>query len=84
MVPVLQGNIIHSNNVNPEEMANGMLQNPEWKQLGISSEAGMIAVKLLLCQLQTKALTVEPTVQSPPMDVQTLNMQADAEAKRKA
>ena len=65
-------------------MANGMLQNPEWKQLGISSEAGMIAVKLLLCQLQTKAMTVERAAQSPTMDVQTLNMQADAEAKRKA
>ena len=84
MIPVVPGNIIHSNNVNPDEMATRMLQNPEWQQLGFSCETGILAVKLLLTQLQTKSLTVEPAAPSLPADIQTLNMQADAEAKRKA
>ena len=84
MVPVLPGNIIQSNNVNREEMAIGLLQNPEWQHLGLSSEAGVLAVKLLLTQLQTKSLSVVPPAPSPAIDVQTVNMEADAEAKRKA
>jgi len=86
MIPVVPGNIIRSNNVNPEEMATGMMQNPEWQHLGLSSEAGVLAVKLLLCKLQTKSVSVAPPppAPSPTIDVQTLNMEADAEATRKA
>ena len=84
MILVVPGNIIHSNNVNPDEMAIGMMQNPAWQQLGLPSEAGLLAVKLLLAQLNTKSLTVEPPARSQPIDVQTINMEVDAEIKRKA
>ena len=83
MVPVVPGDIIHSNDVNREEMAIGLTQNPEWQSLGLSSGTGALAVKLLLTQLQTKALSVALPPQAPAVDVQTANMEADAAAKRK-
>ena len=84
MVPVLPGNIIHSNDVNRDEMAILLMQNPEWQHLGLSSEAGILAAKLLLTQLQTKSPSVVPPTQALAADVQTANMEADAEAKRKS
>ena len=84
MIPVAPGNIIHSNNVNPDEMAIGMMQNPAWQQLGFSSEAGLLAVQLLLTQLNTKSLLIEAPAPSQPVDLQIVNGQAEAEARRKA
>ena len=84
MAPILPGSIIHSNNVNHAEMVVAMMQNPEWQNLGLTSEAGATTVKLLLCQLQKVSLEVAPPSLTPAPDAQTLNMEADAEAKRKA
>ena len=43
------------------------------------------AVKAFLIQMETKALSVGlPATQAQPTDVQTTNMEADAELKRKA
>ena len=64
-------------------MAIGLTRNPEWQSLGPSSEAGALAVRVLLTQLQTKALSVALPPQAPAVDIQTANMEADAAAKRK-
>ena len=83
-VPVVPGNIIHSNDVNQEQMALGLTLSPEWVSMGLSKEAGALAVKVFLTQMQTKALPVGmPAPQAQPADVQTTNMEADAELKRK-
>ena len=66
MVPVAPGNIIHSDNVDPDEIEIGMMQNPAWQQLGLSSEAGLLAVQLLLTQLNRKFLVIEPAAPSQP------------------
>ena len=66
-------------------MALGLASSPEWVNMGLSKEAGALAVKVFLTQMQTKALPVGmPAPQSQPADVQTTNMEADAELKRKA
>ena len=53
-------------------------------QLGLSSEGGILVVKLLFTQLLAKSLSVVPPAPTPAIDVQTANMEADADTKRKA
>ena len=83
-VPVVPGDIIHSNDVNQQQMILGLIQSPEWTSMGLPSEAGAIAAKVFLTQLQTKAFPVGKPTQDQPIDVRTANMEADAELKRKA
>ena len=86
LVPVAPGIIIHSNSVNHAELVAAMMQNPEGQNLGVASEAGATMVKLVLCQLQQVSMEVAPPslAPAPVPDIQSVNMEADAELKRKA
>ena len=67
-----------------------MASSPGYLKLGLTTEQlqgiAALSVENLLCQLQTKSLVVPAPSQTTaqPVDVQTVNMQADAESKRKA
>ena len=96
MVPVMPGNIIHSNDISPDEMALDMMKDPGMVQQRLSNEGALIIVQWALTYLRSKSLKIEdkstPNQQqtsqqvapSQPADLQTINSQAEAEARRKA
>jgi len=67
-----------------------MASSPGFLKLGLTTEQlqgiAALSVENLLCQLKTKSLVVPAPSQTAaqPVDLQTVNMQADAESKRKA
>ena len=89
-IPVAPGDILHSNNVNHAELAAGMASSPGFQQLGLTTEQlqgiAALSVESIFGQLKAKSLTVPaPNQVAPrPVDLQTVNMQAEAETKRKA
>ena len=90
LIPVAPGNILHPNNVNHAELAAGMVSSPDLQQLGLTPEQMQViadlSVKNVLCQLKAKSLAVPAPEQAAVQaeDLQTVNMQAEAETKRKA
>ena len=91
-IPVAPGDILHSNNVNHAELAAGMASSPDLQQMGFTKEQmqaiANFSVGNLLCQLKAKSLAVPAPAPEPAAkqaeDLQTVNMQAEAETKRKA
>ena len=96
MAPVAPGNIIHSNDISPNEVVLEITKDPKMQQQGLSGEGALTSVQWVLSFLQTKSLKIEgntaPGQQqnsqraapSQPADLQTINSQAEAEARRKA
>ena len=90
LIPVAPGDIIHSNSVNPAELATGMASSPGLLKLGLTPEQLQViadlSVENILCQLKAKSLAVPAPSQAAvqQVDLQTVNMQAEAETKRKA
>ena len=89
LIPVAPGDIIHSNSVNPAELATGMASSPGLLKLGLTPEQMKViadlSVESILCQLKAKSLAVPaPQAAVQQVDLQTVNMQAEAETKRKA
>jgi len=90
LIPVAPGDIIHSNSVNPAELATGMASSPGLLKLGLTPEQLQViadlSVESILCQLKAKSLAVPapPQAAVQQVDLQTVNMQAEAETKRKA
>ena len=88
-IPVAPGDIIHSNSVNPAELATGMASSPGFLKLGLTPDQmktiADLSVESILCQLKAKSLAVPaPQAAVQQVDLQTVNMQAEAETKRKA
>ena len=88
MISVAPGSIVHSNHVKPEQMHAAALVDPALKALGgITAEQAAAFVQFSLTYMKSVSLEVAPSTDaapSQPADLQTLNMQADAEIKRKA
>ena len=90
LIPVAPGDILHSNNVNHAELAAGMANSPGFLKLGLTPEQlqgiADLSVENILCQLKAKSLAVPAPCQAAvqQVDLQTVNMQAEAETKRKA
>jgi hypothetical protein len=89
VIPVAPGHKIHSNSVSQPEMVSTIMQSPEILKLGLTSEAlGIVAAAMtdnMLRQFQAKSMTVADPSQALALvpDLQTVNMEAEAERKRK-
>jgi len=90
LIPVVPGDILHSNNVNPTELATGMVNSPGLMKMGLTQEQmqqiANFSVENILCQLKVKSTTVPAPAPAAEqqLDLQTANMQAESESKRKA
>ena len=74
LIPVAPGNIVHSNDVQPEDM---FVEAMKAQQLaGISEAQAKAFVEWSLTYVQSKSVAVAPQ-QRPPIDVQTLNQNKD-------
>ena len=58
LIPVADGNIVHSNSIVPSEMAQAILDCPRLAQMGIQSEAAGALTEFVLTYVNSKSLKV--------------------------
>ena len=66
LLPVAPGNIVHSNNICPEEMKNTLKNNPAL--MGLTDEQAAAVTQASLQYVQTKAMTVGTVVNNATQD----------------
>ena len=79
LIPVADGNIVHSNSIVPQEMAQALMEVPLFAQMGLKSEMAGALTEFILTYVNSKSLKVEaPKAASQSPSQPASSMQAPA------
>ena len=75
LIPVADGNIVHSNSIVPSEMAQALMDCPLFAQMGIQSEHAGALTEFVLTYVNSKSMKVEASQQQQQQQQQLNSIQ---------